>query len=870
MEKTASSWIMPLVVLAIGCIICIHSGLVGTTLSQAFRVLFGQYYLVIVIFLMGLCLIHLWMPLKGMGSLPSMIAIGLIILTLELSFCIDMDPSLDAKAVLEIGFGSIAEVYQGTAPAYGGMIGCALYALNLTLFGREGMVIMVLLLCALSVIFLVASSYWRGVFMKIKDFLTLPSRLISVEDDDQYASYDQPEPMDNGKPAAMANVIADEPNDSDDLTNVSDDSTPTPFQKAVRYLSDTPETPKPNTSLFIDAFDQPINPCDSSLTVESDDQTIESQHESADGLTILTQRDCNESIADKTSRKSIFINADEILDHSSDSQPVRMDESQDTMDSSNDSQVTPIVPIEPVNEVAVNADSPKNDPGEGISNSLHATIARLASEKRAKATDMVKPPSDGPYKIPPMTLLTPISAARSSAVNAQAAKVKANQLIEVLQTFGIPSTLVATHIGPAVTKFEVRPQASIKVSRISNLADNIKMELQARQLRIEAPIPGHNAVGVEIPNQESTIVRMKEVINSETMRKDRSPMLFALGKNLFGEPVGVRLDKMPHLLIAGATGSGKSVCMNAIITSFMLRTHPDDVKMLLIDPKKVEFTPYHDIPHLIGPVINDPAQANVALKAIVKEMDDRYNLFSLVGVRKIDDYNTYVQTHRESNLQKLPYIVVIIDELADLMVVAGKEVESSIQRITQLARAAGIHLIVATQRPSTDVITGIIKANIPSRIAFAVSSAIDSRTILDHAGAERLLGNGDMLYMPIGEQTPLRVQGVYVSDDEVNAITDYAKKQRSPRYADTFVRLEGVEGNEETAVSTIEADPLFMECRQYVIQTQKASTSLLQRRFQIGYNRAARIIEALEENGVIGPAQGSKPREVYISNDENT
>ncbi len=830
-------------------------------LSQAFRVLLGNYYLVLIIFMMVLCVINLWMPIRGMGSFGSVMAILFVILALELSFCIDMDPTLDAKAVLDIGFGHIAQVYDGSFNGYGGMIGCALYALNLTLFGRQGMVIMIALLCAIGIIFFVVSFYWRAFFVKVKDFLTLPSRLISIEGPDESEKDDTENVAQkpNEKSVTMKNVLADEVAIDPELNDPSiQTQSLSPLKRAVRYLSDTPQTPKPSASLFIDANDQPVTIDDKRI----DDEPVmvgDDAHED-DGLTILTDRESIPSTPTSAIKRSIFISADELMD----ADPFASMPNEPLMDEPSETEG-----IEPAPSQQAEAKQASNDASAISNNSLHATIARLASEKRAKAEDVVKPPSDGPYKIPPTTLLTPLSAVKSSSINAQAAKIKGNQLIEVLQTFGIPSTLVATHIGPAVTKFEVRPQASIKVSRISNLADNIKMELQARQLRIEAPIPGHNAVGVEIPNQESTMVRMKEVITSDNMRKDKSLMLFALGKNLFGEPVSVRLDKMPHLLIAGATGSGKSVCMNAIITSFLLRTHPDDVKLLLVDPKKVEFTPYHDIPHLIGPVINDPSQANVALKAIVKEMDDRYNLFSLVGVRKIDDYNTYVATHKDNQLTKLPYIVVIIDELADLMVVAGKEVESSIQRITQLARAAGIHLIVATQRPSTDVITGIIKANIPSRIAFAVSSAIDSRTILDHAGAERLLGNGDMLYMPIGEQTPLRVQGVYVSDDEVNAITDYAKRQRSPRYADTFVRLEGVEGNEETAVSTIEADPLYMECRQYVIQTQKASTSLLQRRFQIGYNRAARIIEALEENGIIGPAQGSKPREVLVSNQDD-
>ncbi|MCI5774049.1 MAG: DNA translocase FtsK, partial [Erysipelotrichaceae bacterium] len=430
--------------------------------------------------------------------------------------------------------------------------------------------------------------------------------------------------------------------------------------------------------------------------------------------------------------------------------------------------------------------------------------------------------------------------------------------------------LIATHIGPSVTKFEVKPDASVKVSKIQGLSDNIKMELAARDIRIEAPIPGKNAVGIEIPNIESTMVKMKELMMGIPKDKEDKPLLFVLGKDLMGKNVYCQLDKMPHLLIAGQTGSGKSVCMNTIITSFLLRCSCDDVKLLLVDPKKVEFTPYHKIPHLLGPVISDPNKANNALKIVVNIMDERYDLFAQIGVRNISVYNEKVKNegNAENGLKPLPYIVVIIDELADLMAVAGKEVELSIQRITQLARAAGIHLIVATQRPSTDVITGIIKANIPSRIAFNVSSGIDSRTIIDQVGAERLLGNGDMLYYPTGEPSPIRLQGVYVTDDEVARICEFVSAQRAPLYDDAFIRLEGVEGNDNTAVMAACDDPLYEEIKEYVVEVQKASASLLQRRFGIGYNRAARMMDVLEDKGIIGPQQGSKPREVYLKKEK--
>jgi S-DNA-T family DNA segregation ATPase FtsK/SpoIIIE len=333
-----------------------------------------------------------------------------------------------------------------------------------------------------------------------------------------------------------------------------------------------------------------------------------------------------------------------------------------------------------------------------------------------------------------------------------------------------------------------------------------------------------------------------------------------------GRPVYGELDKMPHLLVAGATGSGKSVCINSIITTLLMRTTPDEVKLLLIDPKKVEFTNFAHIPHLIGPVISDAAEASRSLKVIVMMMENRYEIFSKVGVRNITAYNEMVIAKPDEHLAVMPWVVVIIDELADLMVVAGKDVEASIQRITQLARAAGIHLIVATQRPSVDVITGIIKSNIPSRIAFAVSSGVDSRTILDHIGAERLLGYGDMLYIPIGEPASIRIQGVFVSDDEVRRVAEAASAQGKPRYDDAFIRLEGLDKNE--GFVNANDDPLFEEVKEYVISTQKASTSSLQRRFALGYNRAARMIDALEEQGVIGPSQGSRPRDVYVKKED--
>lgn len=465
------------------------------------------------------------------------------------------------------------------------------------------------------------------------------------------------------------------------------------------------------------------------------------------------------------------------------------------------------------------------------------------------------------YKLPRLNLLDTAVSNRASSKNVDAAKTQGERLINVLNEFNIESELVDTHIGPSVTKFEIRPDTSVKVSRINSISDNIKMELAAKSIRIEAPIPGKNTVGIEVPNVENTPVKLYELLKD--LPANEPPLLFALGKDLMGNVIFSDLAKMPHLLIAGATGAGKSVALNAIITTILLRTTPEEVRLLLIDPKKVEFNSFANAPHLMTDIINEPTQANTALMRIVEIMDDRYRDFAKINVKNIKAYNEYKQVNPDADLPNMELIVVIIDELADLMIVAGKEVEQSIQRITQLARAAGIHLIVATQRPSTDVITGIIKSNIPSRISFAVSSGIDSRTILDTVGAERLLGNGDMLYYPVGYSSPLRLQGVYISDDEVVKVANFAAKQPSPEHFEQFLFSEDDENNFPGYMNT--EDALYEEVKEYVIAEQKASTSLIQRRFGIGYNRAARIIDALEAHAIIGPMNGSKPREVYLT-----
>ena len=463
------------------------------------------------------------------------------------------------------------------------------------------------------------------------------------------------------------------------------------------------------------------------------------------------------------------------------------------------------------------------------------------------------------YQLPPLSLLDSVGKKGRSTANNNSAKERGKRVIEVLEQFGIEAELVDIHIGPSVTKFEIKPDSNVKISRIGSIQDNIMMELAVTSLRIEAPIPGRPAVGIEIPNEETVPVRLKEIVLNTSQFYEKENIWVALGKNLMGESISIALNKMPHLLIAGATGSGKSVSINSIISSLLISKHPEELKLVLIDPKKVEFTPYVDIPHLLTPVVTDPHQAAAALQKIVVEMEQRYETFSSQGVRNMSAYNEKSKT--DESLEPMPWIVVIIDELADLMAVAGKEVETSIQRITQLARAAGIHLIVATQRPSVDVVTGVIKANIPSRIAFAVSSAVDSRTILDATGAEKLLGYGDMLYIPMGAPSPTRVQGAYVSDAEVEKLAKYASEQADPQFDNTFE--EAMTPTETTGQQKGMEDELYEQALEHVLSSQRASTSNLQTYFGIGYNRAARIMHALEQQGIIGSQQGAKPREIF-------
>ncbi|HDR8205511.1 TPA: DNA translocase FtsK [Bacillus cereus] len=463
------------------------------------------------------------------------------------------------------------------------------------------------------------------------------------------------------------------------------------------------------------------------------------------------------------------------------------------------------------------------------------------------------------YTIPPLTLLSiPQQAALD---NTEWLEEQKELLDTTFNNFHVGAHVINVSQGPAVTRFEVQPDPGVKVNKITNLSDDIKLSLAAKDIRIEAPIPGKSAIGIEVPNKESKPVFLREILRSPVFTKSESPLTVALGLDISGDPIVTDIRKMPHGLIAGATGSGKSVCINAILTSILYKAKPHEVKLMLIDPKMVELAPYNSVPHLVAPVITDVKAATAALKWAVEEMERRYELFAHAGARDLTRYNTIV-SEREIPGETLPYIVIVIDELADLMMVAPGDVEEAICRIAQKARACGIHLLVATQRPSVDVITGLIKSNIPTRIAFTVSSQVDSRTIIDIGGAEKLLGRGDMLFLGNGTSKPVRVQGVYVSDDEIEKTVDHVKKQMKPNY---LFKQEDLLAKTEQAESE---DELFFEACQFVVEQGGASTSSVQRKFRIGYNRAARLIEEMQSQGIISEARGTKPRDVLISEDE--
>lgn len=494
------------------------------------------------------------------------------------------------------------------------------------------------------------------------------------------------------------------------------------------------------------------------------------------------------------------------------------------------------------------------------------TSAPLVGEEINTQENIFK--EEGEYSLPHIDLL--VGSKNKGKVASTEFITTNNKILErVFNDFGISGRVVEVHVGPTVTQYEIEIKAGTKVNKILSINREIALALAAKDVRIQAPIPGKTTIGIEIPNPTTSEVKMKDILVGIPKKLDSSKLVAPLGLDIMGNVQYFEINKAPHMLVAGSTGSGKSVCINNIITSILMRAKPDEVKMILVDPKKVELNCYEGVPHLMRPVVTDPKKAAVALQKVCDIMDERYDMFACSGTRNISSYNEYVEKNksRKPDLEKLPFILVIIDELADLMMVASKEVEGAIMRITQLARAAGIHLIVATQRPSTDVVTGLIKSNIPTRVSFMVSSQIDSRTILDMGGAEKLLGKGDMLFLPPGEATPIRIQGSFVSDDEINRVVAFVKGQgHAPKYDEKMADLD--KPSEVEMANDVPKedgdDPLYNEIVEFAVKTGKISASLIQRKYRLGYNRAARIIDLLEERGIIGPQNGSKPREVLV------
>ncbi|WP_230495654.1 DNA translocase FtsK [Pseudoneobacillus rhizosphaerae] len=528
-------------------------------------------------------------------------------------------------------------------------------------------------------------------------------------------------------------------------------------------------------------------------------------------------------------------------------------------------QAVPVITSKPINNVSVNSEPLISSFTEKAYTSKEDVKTKNAINSPEKEEESVPPITfteveNHSYELPPLHILKlPKQTDQSGEyelIHANAAKLERTFL-----SFGVKARVTQVHLGPAVTKYEVHPDVGVKVSKIVSLSDDLALALAAKDIRMEAPIPGKSAIGIEVPNSEVAMVSLREVLEAKENDRPDSKLLIGLGRDITGEAVLAELNKMPHLLVAGATGSGKSVCINGIITSILMRAKPHEVKLMMIDPKMVELNVYNGIPHLLAPVVTDAKKASQALKKVVNEMERRYDLFSHTGTRNIEGYNDYIKRINQEEGEKqplLPYIVVIVDELADLMMVASSDVEDSITRLAQMARAAGIHLIIATQRPSVDVITGVIKANIPSRIAFAVSSQIDSRTILDMGGAEKLLGRGDMLFLPVGASKPIRVQGAFLSDSEVEDTVGFVIGQQKAQYQEEMIPEDVPE-----TTGAVE-DELYQEAVDLILEMQTASVSMLQRRFRIGYTRAARLIDEMEARGVVGPYEGSKPRVVLM------
>ncbi|TKD68019.1 cell division protein FtsK [Pseudalkalibacillus hwajinpoensis] len=647
-------------------------------------------------------------------------------------------------------------------------------------------------------------------------------------------------------PAEKDNVLSEQATQVDSTSEIEELRRAAPTDHPVENSVEEPITSQDDEQEPVGEDYEPT--VDNDLVDQpEDDKTFEEQVDSLENAIIEEQDVFQNGNSDESHDISEIIHAgssvsesDEINSQTSDVEPTTTPEQEDQSR------------VNAKEEVQEQQTQPKREEGRPKPQ-VPYNVMMLANDRRHLSK---KPVAGAEYKLPPISLLD--IPPRNEGTDDQWLQEQRELLESTLENFNVQARVVGATMGPTVTRFEVQPSPGVKVNKITNLSDDIKLSLAARDIRMEAPIPGKNAIGIEVPNPTSKPVFIREIVRSGAFQTEGSLLNAALGFDIAGEAKITDIQKMPHGLIAGATGSGKSVCINSILVSLLLKANPNDVKMLLIDPKMVELAPYNGLPHLVTPVINDVKEATTALKWAVDEMEERYEKFAAAGVRDIKRYNERAINHGEPQ-HKLPYIVIVIDELADLMMVSPQDVEDAICRIAQKARACGIHLLVATQRPSVDVITGLIKANIPTRIAFSVSSQIDSRTILDASGAEKLLGKGDMLCLENGSSKPVRLQGNFVSDEEIERVTSFVRKQRKPNY---LIKKEDLMKKQQY---NDQEDDLFEEACMWAIDQGQASSSALQRRFRIGFNRAARLIEMMEERGLVSEAMGSKPRSILMN-----
>ncbi|SMF02768.1 DNA segregation ATPase FtsK/SpoIIIE, S-DNA-T family [Paenibacillus barengoltzii] len=738
----------------------------------------------------------------------------------------------------------------------GGYVGALEFALLYSLFGMAGAKLIMIVLLAISFMLVTGLSY-------VDLFRMLNSRLaVLAENFGKKMRMLRPIPVRNKAKRAVKKtepVVTTYDDSEDEESSLDEEAVPTASGKKPVFFQ---------LLNFKGRSDEPVE----AAPIEDEKPAVaESAEQSVDAGINWNEVNYIGRDEDESRKSDGFAGSDtgpiirDFFDHIQ-QESFHQDEEPDEDEPGLHSALSPSVPFEETAQDVldpvggdISGDNDKSGLGNPAADMLEGA-GEAEGDGQAAAPPPAPKPAPKPYKLPSFRLLSKPAGAGKSGDQADYMQT-ARKLEATLESFGVRARVLEVVRGPAVTRYEIQPDIGVKVSRIVNLTDDIALALAAKDIRMEAPIPGKSAIGIEVPNNEVSLVTMREVMETPTFMEAESKLSIAFGRDISGQTIVGNLAKMPHLLVAGATGSGKSVCINGIITSILFKAKPDEVKFMMVDPKMVELNVYNGIPHLLTPVVTDPRRASLALKKIVVEMEKRYELFSKSGARNIEGYNQMMADQPEA---VLPYIVVIVDELADLMMVAASDVEDAIARLAQMARAAGIHLIIATQRPSVDVITGVIKANIPSRIAFGVSSQVDSRTILDMAGAEKLLGRGDMLYMPMGASKPIRVQGAFMSDQEVEAIVNYVRGQGQAEYDESLVP----EVDEEVQETEEVQDELFDQAVQIVLEAKQASVSLLQRRMRVGYTRAARLIDSMEARGIVGPYEGSKPREVLMSIDQ--